>query len=78
MSLWRVRVEEPKFGSWIVFVLANTERGARRIATRTVSEDPEDKAHSIEAIQINPFITGALLSLRENDVMFVREEVPSG
>ena len=69
MSLWRVTVEDDRKDRWVVLVLSSTEIGAKRTASKTVGD-----AHAIEATTINPFKTGALLSVRENDVQFAREE----
>ena len=79
MSLWRVTVErkDDRIECWIAIVLAATETGARRSATRTVGSSREYR--STNAVKINPYRTGTLLTVQEGvGVQYEREEVASG
>lgn len=77
MSLYRV-VVEAEGEAFICLVLAETERGARSIASKTITGHYGTKAHSVDASEVNPFVAGTVAFYRERAFDKVVGKSPRG
>lgn len=82
MSLWRVTVVveryENQYEDVTVLVLANTEIGAKKVATGALRDGVNYGARSTEAVEINAYRPGVILTVPEREVWWVRQEDPVG
>ena len=80
MSLWLVTVErtypDGSHEKYLVVTLSHTETGARRTATKEIGGG-FFVARSIDAVAIDPYKTGVILTAVRKNVSVVRKEANS-